>query len=91
MITQTIINFFIGVINAVFNALPTANLSELPIIGSTITDTLQTIVETWNAFMVTFPYAIVLWNCFIYVILPFELLLLLAKFFLGHRTPAHTN
>jgi len=91
MITQTIINFIVGAINTVFASLPTARLSDLPVVGSTITDTLSTIIETWNAFLITFPYAVVLWNCFIYVILPFEILLLIAKFFLGHRVPAHTT
>jgi len=91
MITQTIINFIIGIVTTLFGILPTATLDSLPIIGSTISDTIQTMVETWNAFMVTVPYAIVLWNVFIYVIIPFEIILLVTKAILGSRVPAHTT
>jgi len=91
MLIQTLLNTVIEFVKAIFDLLPTATLSDLPIIGDTIAVTLETVVETWNAFMVTFPYANTLWEVFIYVILPFEILLLVAKFLLGHRVPAHTT
>lgn len=91
MLIQTLLNSIIGFVQAIFDLLPTATLADLPIIGTTVSDTLETVIETWNAFMVTFPYAVTLWDVFIFVILPFEILLLVAKFLLGHRVPAHTT
>jgi len=56
-----------------------------------IDDALVSIVGTWNAFLVTFPYADIAWTMFIYFILPFELGMLLLKIILGSRTPSNVN
>jgi hypothetical protein len=67
--------------------LPVVSLSDIPFIGSTIRGLLLSVVEYWNAAQDTFPYLIVLWHVFIYVILPFELLMLTVKLVLGSRAP----
>lgn len=43
----------------------------------------------WVSFMQTFPYAIVAWHMLLWVVLPFELLMLVFKMILGSRLPAH--
>lgn len=46
----------------------------------------------WSSFLVTFPYAIVAWHMFLWVVLPFEFLLLVFKLILGSRLPVnHIN
>jgi len=86
-----LLNFIIAivshVINFIFSLLPVATIKDIPIIGVFMYDFLLNMVETFNAFFVTFPYAIELWNVFIYVMIPFELAVLLIKFILGARTP----
>ena len=86
MIIDLIITAFGYFLQAIFYYLPIVTLSSLPYIGDTIASLLLTVVKTWNSFLVTFPYAVVGWNIFKYVILPFEGLLLLSKFLLGSRS-----
>lgn len=93
MITYYFI-FIIGMmINAIMSLfLPIVTISSIPIVGPSVYSVLVTVVSTWNAFLVTFPYAALPWKLFLFVILPFELLLLVAKLILGHRLPiSHAN
>jgi len=89
MIINLIIGVLLAMVAGVFSFLPTVNLSSIPVVGSGIASTLLTMTTTWNAFLVTFPYASTAWTVLLTVILPFELLLLIAKFFLGSRVPAN--
>jgi len=75
-----------GLFGAIFYFLPVVNLASIPVIGESIRNTLITVMHTWNAFLVTFPYAEVVWICF-KAIIAFEILMLVVKFFLGHRAP----
>lgn len=91
MIINLLISVFLTIFGAILSFLPTVTIADIAYIGPTLSETLTIMISTWNAFMVTFPYAETLWNVFIYVILPFEFTMLIAKFFLGQRLPAHTN
>lgn len=91
MIINLLIFVIISIVGAVFNFLPVVTIASIPYIGTDLSSILTTMILTWNAFMATFPYAVVVWHVFLIVVLPFELLLLLGKFFLGHRFPAHLN
>lgn len=71
--------------------LPEVSIASIPWAGEWISETLVSLVLTWNAFMVTFPYAETAWNVLLWIILPFEALMLLGRFFLGHRMPVNTN
>ena len=88
-----IIDLFIGVILsfifAIFSFLPTVTIASLPIIGSAVSSTLILMIKYWNSFIETFPYAKLPWQIFLYVILPFEILMIIAKFFLGSRVPTN--
>jgi len=91
MIVDALITVIITILTGIFGFLPVVTVADIPVVGSQISSTLLWVVLKWNAFLDTFPYATIVWQIFLYVILPFELLLLLGKFFLGHRLPAHTN
>jgi len=91
MITDVILSVIVSILGAIFYFLPVVSISDIPYIGEQLSSILATIVGIWNALLITFPYAIVVWNTFLFVIIPFELLLLIGKFFLGHRLPAHTT
>ena len=89
MIWNLLIDGLFLVLTAIFYFLPEVSLADIPIIGSSITTNLPIIVHHWNGFMEIFPYAEDTWNVFLYVIIPFEILLLIAKFFLGHHVPVN--
>jgi len=91
MITTLITGSIGFILTAIFYFLPVVTISSIPVIGTAVSGYIDTIVTTWNAFMITFPYAQTGWDVFIYVILPFEILLLLGKMFLGSRVPSHVN
>ena len=91
MITNLFINFILLVFGWVFTLLPPVTISSLPFIGDFLASTLLQMIKIWNAFLETFPYAKVGWDTFKYVIIPFEGLMLLGKFFLGSRMPSHSE
>ena len=85
MIITLLINLIIMIFGVLFVFLPVVHLPDVA------NSALITMTSIWNTFLETLPYAQLPWHLFLYVILPFELLLLVAKFFLGHRLPAHLN
>jgi len=92
MIINLLINLILLIFGSLFVFLPQVSLSSIPYIGDDLVSILTNVVLTWNAFMATFPYAQTGWHILLYVIFPFEILLLVSKFFLGHRTPSnHIN
>jgi len=82
-IISSILDFFTGI----FSFLPEVSLSDIPVIGSSVSSTLSLMVTKYNALIETFPYAQTGFLIMVYVILPFEILMLVAKFFLGSRVP----
>jgi hypothetical protein len=67
-------------------------LASIPYVGPGLSSILTTAVTSWNAFTITFPYALTAWHVFIYVILPFEITLVILRFIIGHRAPGqHIN
>jgi len=89
MIINLIIFAVMGLVSAIFVLLPVVTIASIPVIGQSMSDILGTMVITWNAFIVTFPYAGVAWGFWPWIV-GFELLLLLGKFFLGHRMPTNS-
>ena len=90
MIIDYIIDIIFGTFNSIFTyILVPVSLTSIPFIGSTISGILLSVVSTYNAVIVTFPYAQVGFQVFLYVILPFELLMTVGKLLLGHRMPSH--
>jgi len=67
---------------------PEVDIASIPYIGSSVSSTLVTAVSYWNAFMVTLPFMADVWHVFLYAILPFEILMIFLKFFLGNRVPS---
>lgn len=87
MIINLLINFILLVFGSLFVFFPEVHLIDIPVFGSLMVDYLTWAVTTWNSFLETFPYAQTAWQMLLFVVLPFELLMLVAKFFLGHRMP----
>lgn len=91
MIINLLINVILAIFAGIFSFLPPVTIASIPIIGGPASTALLAMVKTWNALLSTVPYLEHLWDIFLFVILPFEGLLLIAKFFMGNRTPAHIH
>jgi len=85
MITNLILTIIVAVFNTIMELIPSASIATIPLIGETVSAFLLTMIQTWNTFLITFPYAQTGWDVFRFVILPFELTLLVVNFFLGSR------
>ena len=91
MIFNLFIYLITVVVSGIFGIFTGVTLASIPVIGTTISSILLTMVRTYNAFADTFPYARVGFQMLIFVIIPFEILMLSAKFLLGHRLPSNHN
>jgi len=87
MITNLLLNVVIVIFGIIFAFFPEVNLASIPLVGESLRNTLISVVLYWNSFMDTFPYAQILWSVFLKVVIPFEIVLLIVKFFLGSRAP----
>jgi len=85
MIIILLLNLLLLIFGTIFSFLPVVTISSIPYIGPGIVSMLDFAVQIWNGFIDTFPYADYAWHIFLLVILPFEALMLVAKFFLGAR------
>lgn len=90
MIITLLINLVILIFGSIFVFLPVVTIADIPIMGEFISESLTFMVQVWNSFLETVPYLTFTWSIFLYILLPFEILLLIGKFFLGHRMP-HTD
>jgi len=88
MIINLLLSVFLSIFQGILYFLPVVTIADIPVIGSIVQSSLITMVQTWNAFIVTFPYAGTVSTVFFAVIIPFEFLMLVGKFLLGHRMPA---
>lgn len=89
MIVNLLVNFVLLLLGILFVFFPKVYLSDIPLVGDTITSVLATIGGTWAMALDTVPYLELPWNVFLYVIIPFEILLLVMRFFLGNRVPVN--
>lgn len=87
MLINFLLSTILSVFALIFQFFPVSGLRDIPQVGEPVADTLTLMVEYWNSFLITFPYAVIVWHMFLYVILPFELIMLIMKFFLGSRRP----
>lgn len=88
MIIYYLLSIIVSIFGVLFWIFPEVTISGIPIIGQPVSDILTVAVQYWNSFMETFPYAQTLWYVFLYMVIPFELGLLILKVFLGSRTPS---
>lgn len=89
MIINLVIKAIFLIIAGIFSILPNVAFSDIPTVGPFITENLLYGVRLLNGALETFPYGVIVWFIFTHVIIPFELLLLIGKFFLGSRNPTH--
>jgi len=91
MIWNALLDGFFNFFELFFFWLPEVTIADIPYYGSGISANLTEVVHTWNSFMETFPYAEVGFTMFLWVVIPTELLLLVAKIILGHRVPVNSR
>jgi len=91
MIVFLLLNVLLLLLNTVFWLISFGGhdvaIASLPVIGEHVDSLLVTVVSYWNMFMQTVPYAELPWHIFLYFIIPFELVLLVGKIFLGGHLP----
>jgi len=90
MIFDFLIDLVYKFFTGVFDYIGFVQLSDIPVIGDTVSSTLLIMITTYNAFVDTLPYAGIAMNVFLYVIVPFEVTMFVIKLLLGSRTPSHT-
>lgn len=88
MITQFFVNIIIIIVSTIFSIFPVVSLASFGSVGVSIESTILFVVQMWNAFLITFPYGQIAWTMFLTVVIPFEITMLVLKFFLGSRTPS---
>jgi len=91
MIFNLLINFVLLIFGAIFVFLPEVTIETIPYIGPIVSVTLTWIVGLWNSLVLTLPYLDVPMRVFLYVIIPFELMLIILKFFLHNRISVATS
>lgn len=88
-----ITNFLIGTIVLIFSSLvsiiPNVSFTDIPVVGPFVIEYLSLAMSYWNGFMNLVPYLHLPWTILLTVIIPFEMGLLIAKFFFGSRLPVH--
>jgi len=87
MIFNLLINTILLAFGMLFSIMPVATIADIPVIGETITSIMVFAVTHWNSVIDTFPYFDIVWTLFLYIVIPFEIGLIVLKFFLGSRTP----
>lgn len=91
MIITLILDFIASIISQILSILPSVGVSDIPLIGSFISYYFSLAVGYWNTFLTLFPPFAVVWSAFLYIIIPFEISMIILKVFFGSRLPAHTN
>jgi len=91
MLTTYLITFILVILKGIFSILPSVSIASIPIIGTSVSSTLTIIMGYLYGFLNVFPYAYDIWHVFLVVIIPFELILIIMKFFVGSRMPTHMH
>jgi len=89
MIITFLLSVLVTILSILFYIFPVVTVADIPLAGEAMSSALYTAMGYWNSAMETVPYFYVAWDIFLFVIIPFEISLLVLKFFLGHRTPIH--
>jgi len=86
-----ITNFFLVIISTIleliFGWFHVVDIASIPLIGTIASNFLIFGVTQWNALLVTVPYFQFSWHALLWVVLPFEFLVLVGNFFFGARFP----
>jgi len=91
MLTVLILDLIYIIVSLISSVIPQVTLNQIPFFGETIRSTLVTMMGYWNSLIDTLPYLQVLWNSLIYIVLPFEMGLIVMKLLLGNRTPTNDD
>jgi len=89
MIINLITNFVLLLFGMIFVFFPKVTIADIPLVGAPFSEYFSGFMDTWYTILTMIPYLQDVWFVLLWVILPFEIGLLVMKFFLGHRMPAH--
>ncbi len=87
MILLLLINFVVLIFSTIFIIFPVVTIATIPIFGSFISSMLTLMVQTFNSILGTLPFLVISWSIFKWVIVPFEVFVIVLRFFLGARAP----
>jgi len=97
MISTIIIEVILLVLGAilaipgVINGWSGVTIDSIPLVGEVVHSALLTAVGYWNTFLNIVPYLQLPWHLFLWVILPFEMIMILLRLVLGSRLPVSHN
>jgi len=91
MIIALILGFIASFLAMVFSILPSVGVADIPFIGGYIVTYVSLAMSYWNLALEVIPYFQIVWSTFLYVIIPFEFAMLVAKFFFGSRLPTNNK
>lgn len=86
MIFNFLFDFILIVLSSIINIIPSVNISGILFIGDDLYNILVQMIRIWNGAIYSFPYLEIL-NIVLFVIISFELLVLVVKLLLGSRSP----
>jgi len=90
MIITFILSSVVNLLTQIFSALPSVGVADIPYIGDFIATYLTLAVSYMNTAIGILPFLGIVWHTFIWVVLPFEMALLIAKFLFGSRLPVNS-
>jgi len=89
MLLALVMNFVVDVVAMVLSILPSVGVADIPYVGEFVAQYFTLANGYLQSAMLVLPFMQVVWTCFVYVVIPFEFGLLIAKFFFGSRTPTN--
>lgn len=87
MIITLLLNFIADFIQMLTSIIPNVGVKDIPFIGQSIAYYLALAVGYLNTGIGILPFGEIVWHSLLYVILPFEFMLITLKVFFGSRTP----
>jgi len=90
MVISLILNFIADAFATVMSIMPSVGIQDIPYIGEAVYTYWVLAVSYMHTAFTIIPFTEIVWNSFVYVIIPFEFSLLILKVFLGSRTPINS-
>ena len=89
MIITLLLSFLADFIAMLTSIIPNVGVSDIPFVGTYVATYWTMAVEYMNTAVTIIPFFDIVWHSFLYIILPFEFSMLIAKFFFGSRLPSN--
>jgi hypothetical protein len=89
MIISLLLNFIANFVEMLTSIIPSVGVANIPFIGTQVAYYWSLGVGYMNTAVTIIPFTEIVWHSFLYIILPFEFSLLVAKFFFGSHLPSN--